>query len=212
MGLSLSHASTEYCKCGNCKVLPTREENVCCKEIKHCPHLLKGKICFMIFHSPMPHFSDMKCICDHPLVSSILNKEILRIQLLTLWDTTRSSADINNRCLPCFYFFSFNYTELVLRNLRFSSYRSIYFWIYGKKNPTKKFRLALPSCLVSLVREMYPEDTGVYTGFINKLPGILEAFLDMIIIWYHFSFQYRKRRGEPEFLHGLAYSGEFSCD
>ena len=125
----------------------------------------------LMFQSIMTQFSDLDCICDHPLVSSILNKEILRIQLLTLWDTTRCSADITNKYFP--HLITLILSQIVLRNLRFSSYRSIYFWIYGKKNPTKKFRLALPSCLVTLVREKYPEDTGVYTGFVKKLPGTL---------------------------------------
>ena len=119
-------------------------------------------------------FLDLGCLCDHPLVTSILNKEILRIQLLTLWDTTRASSDINNKYKSRVNRKLFN-NWTIHRNLRFSSYRSLYFWIYGKKNhPTKKFRLALPSCLVSLVRDKYPEEEGgVYTGFVNKLPGII---------------------------------------
>ena len=40
------------------------------------------------------------CITKHPLVSQILNKEILTIQILTLWDVTRTSSDLTNKYLP----------------------------------------------------------------------------------------------------------------
>ena len=113
--------------------------------------------------------SDLDCLCSHPLVTSILDKEILRIQLLTLWDSTRSSADISNKYAGVLVFNNLLATYLY-RNLRFSSYRSLYFWIHGKKNPSREFRSALPSCLVSLVKQSYPEADGVYTGFVRKLP------------------------------------------
>ena len=39
-------------------------------------------------------YSGLDCVCGHELVEAILNKEILRIQLLTLWDSTRSNTEI----------------------------------------------------------------------------------------------------------------------
>ena len=60
------------------------------------------------------------------------------------------------------------------RNFRFAAYRSLFFWLYKKKGKKAgEFRSALPSCLVSLVRQKYPEDDqNSYTGFIPRpLPG-----------------------------------------
>ena len=90
------------------------------------------------------------CITEHPLVPQILSKEMLTINILTLWDATRSSSEINNR------------------NLRFAAYRSLFFWLYKKKGKKgRQFRSALPACLVNLVRQTFPEeDQKAYTGFI----------------------------------------------
>ena len=38
--------STDYCRCGKCKTMPTVAENVCCQELKHCPHIMEGG-CFV---------------------------------------------------------------------------------------------------------------------------------------------------------------------
>ena len=85
-----------WCTCRKCKPMPTLDESVCCKEIKNNPQLLSG-INDMNRASKRSSLSDLECLCRHELVGSILNREILRIQLLTLWDSTRSSADISNR-------------------------------------------------------------------------------------------------------------------
>ena len=68
-------------------------------------------------------------------------------------------------------FLKFIYIWICFSNLRFAAYRSMFFWMFGKKRPKKKFRSALPNCLVSLIRQKFPSET--YTGFINKLPSII---------------------------------------
>ena len=55
---------------------------------------------------------------------------------------------------------------MILRNLRFSAYRSAFFWLHGRKSPSGLYRKALPSCLVSYIRRLYPDE--VYTGFQPK--------------------------------------------
>jgi hypothetical protein len=52
----------------------------------------------------------------------------------------------------------------VLRNLRYSAYRSTYLWLKKKKTKGKSFREALPSCVVNYIRNLYPDN--LYTGFI----------------------------------------------
>ena len=109
----------------------------------------------------------MECVCNHRLVSSILDRQILTIQLLTLWDVSRSSTDVGNKYAKKFKIF-FKILHFY-RNMRFAGYRSMYFWLYGKKSPSRKFRTALPACLVALIRKSYPSEE--YTGFITKLPS-----------------------------------------
>ena len=93
---------------------------------------------------------------------------------------------------------------LTCRNLRFSAYRSFYFWIYGKKNPSKQFRTALPSCLVNMVRNRYPADNNVYTGFIGKLPIPSIQLRQIQINLKLFSFSGQKRR-RPVWLKHTKY-------
>ena len=50
------------------------------------------------------------------------------------------------------------------RNLRYSAYRSIYLWLIKKRNKKKSFRKALPSCVVTYIRQLYPDTT--YRGFL----------------------------------------------
>ena len=45
----------------------------------------------------MSSFKDYDCICHHFLIPWILNEEILRVQLLTHWDSSRSAAEISNK-------------------------------------------------------------------------------------------------------------------
>ena len=47
--------STDYCRCGKCKTMPTVAENVCCQELKHCPHIMEGG-CFCKCSAKNPSF------------------------------------------------------------------------------------------------------------------------------------------------------------
>ena len=70
--------------------------------------------------------------------------------------------------------FQINISCYIDRNFRFAAYRSLFFWLYKKKGKKGgEFRFALPSCLVSFIRQKYPEvDQDSYTGFIPRpLPG-----------------------------------------
>ena len=83
-------------------------------------------------------------------MKSILDGEILKIQLLTLWDATRSSSDIENKYGA---HNKYTYTSEFSSNLRFAAYRSMYFWLYGKRKPSSKYRTALPAGLISIIKE-----------------------------------------------------------
>ena len=65
----------------------------------------------------------------------------------------------------------------IFRNLRFSAYRSCYFWIFGQRSPSGQFRTALPSCLVAAIRKKYPnpDPNDGYAGFKQKLPSMTKS-------------------------------------
>ena len=85
-----------------------------------------------------------------------------------IWKTGNNSSDV----------FEIKISYYSGRNFRFAAYRSFFFWLYKKKGKKGgEFRFALPSCLVSLVRQKYPEaGQDFYTGFIPRpLPGSVFA-------------------------------------
>ena len=70
--------TTDYCLCNNCKPMKTEEDSVCCQEIKVFQERFQGMIWVMKYLNVIYNLTDLCCICSHPLVKSILDKEILR--------------------------------------------------------------------------------------------------------------------------------------
>eukprot|EP00092_Neocalanus_flemingeri_P036929 GFUD01040202.1.p1 GENE.GFUD01040202.1~~GFUD01040202.1.p1 ORF type:complete len:211 (+),score=23.73 GFUD01040202.1:41-634(+) len=124
----------DFCECGLCKPMRTREESFCCKSRNFLQ-------------------ATDACIVQHPLVNDLLKKEVLEINLRTERSVKgeQDTRDFQNK------------------NYRFSAYRSLFFWL-NKKKRTQTFRKALPECLVSHVRSLYPDVS--YTGFLQALPII----------------------------------------
>ena len=92
-----------------------------------------------------------------------------------IWKTGNNNNNNNNNTNV----FEIDKSACIGRNFRFAAYRSLFFWLYKKKGKKGgEFRFALPSCLVSLVRQKYPEDDqNSYTGFIPRpLPGRIIDF------------------------------------
>eukprot|EP00092_Neocalanus_flemingeri_P031343 GFUD01034041.1.p1 GENE.GFUD01034041.1~~GFUD01034041.1.p1 ORF type:complete len:198 (+),score=29.67 GFUD01034041.1:42-635(+) len=125
----------DFCKCTKCTVMPTREENVCCKNKR--------------FSVSMP---DSSCVTEHEDFDKIVNKTVLTINLKTVWNT--GLVDTND-------------TDISNRNLRYSAYRSLCIWLRNGKRK-KSYRSSLPSCVVTSVRQLYPDAT--YTGYRLRSP------------------------------------------
>ena len=51
----------------------------------------------------------------------------------------------------------------ICRTYRYAAYRQFTMWIYGHLG--RHIRQVVPSCVVSFIRQFYPEPSGVYTGF-----------------------------------------------
>ena len=55
--------------------------------------------------------------------------------------------------------------------------------MFDRKSPPSKFRYALPSCLVNLIIEKYPDPNNEYAGYKGKLPSkiYLHGFNDCMV-------------------------------
>lgn len=49
------------------------------------------------------------------------------------------------------------------RSYRYAAYRQFTWWSHGWLG--KRVRRVIPSCSVNHIRQIYPEETGLYTGF-----------------------------------------------
>lgn len=104
---------------------------------------------------------------QNPDVESLIKPEVLKVQQLVIWDLSGASSDMTNKLVLANIWLA-NFIILFSRNFRFGCYRNLYFWIYGKRTAKKGFRQELPSCLVSLVRERFPDPDHCYTGFLSS--------------------------------------------
>lgn len=51
------------------------------------------------------------------------------------------------------------------RRYRLLAYRNFTSWVHGRLG--SGIRKIIPSCIVSAIRRKFPEETGIYTGFIE---------------------------------------------
>merc|ERR1712098_225079 len=89
------------------------------------------------------------CVLDHEDFKILTHKVALEANLKSVWNAginDTANQDISNV------------------NLRYAAYRSLFGWLCKGKQ-RKSLRSSLPSCVVSKVREMYPDPDAIYTGF-----------------------------------------------
>lgn len=58
------------------------------------------------------------------------------------------------------------YCHAVDRAYRLCGYRLFTSWIYGRLGAHR--RRAIPACVVAKIRESFPDDNAVYTGFMES--------------------------------------------
>lgn len=130
-----------WCTCGGCQVMPTPEENLCCREQSLVKVLIDN--CY-----------DISCITEHPKFErTILDQHSLNILRYTL---SMREKNVTERK---------KYDNDCNRLWRHLAYRQFCLWINSWNSMRKYQRLVLPSCVVNTIRDLYPEDNGLYVGF-----------------------------------------------
>eukprot|EP00092_Neocalanus_flemingeri_P088699 GFUD01112109.1.p1 GENE.GFUD01112109.1~~GFUD01112109.1.p1 ORF type:complete len:106 (-),score=29.66 GFUD01112109.1:18-335(-) len=96
------------------------------------------------------------CFADDEFINMLLHPVMLEVSLRNIWCSDKDSLPVSS-------------STLCNRNLRYSAYRSIFFFLFRRNERKKNYRTALPSCLVDEVRRRYPEDSvNKYVGFAKK--------------------------------------------
>ena len=131
----------EWCTCEKCKVMGTERESVCCNESLTLQR----------------HRGTLKCVTDGDMFNSmVLSEEGLRYSRY-LYSLTIDDAEKRERYLKA---------ELTPKKWRFLAYKS-FINLISSQDFNMKVRYILPSCVVSAVREKFPNTNGsTYRGFI----------------------------------------------
>ncbi|XP_063959126.1 P2X purinoceptor 7-like [Lytechinus pictus] len=121
--------SNWWCSCGNCPVMQTDEESLCCRELTRCREIQTNG-----------------CIVDSKEFKDVcLNKSLMNTFLTFRSKDHKILGNTENQ------------------SYRFAAYRLWSDYVHGSMG--KGVRRPLPACVVTRVRQEFPEETGVYVGF-----------------------------------------------
>ena len=139
-GNRMQHLVSEWCTCGLCERMPT-EESICCNES----------------YTIHKHRGDYQCITSVGLFKElVLNKEGLLY-----------SRFLHSRCMDEEKRSKYLQTELDNRKLRYLAYKS-FINMLSCNELGRQIRYVLPACVVSAVRNVFPNTDGQpYTGYVS---------------------------------------------
>lgn len=130
----------DYCSCGRCGDMPTKEENYCCHESEFLEEL-RG---------------DYGCVIENPrFLQVVLSRESLEFNRYLFG---QAISDVNQRK-------SYYQQKLGNSQFRHLGYKSFVSLVMSGQPLGRWRRVALPSCAVSKIRETFPDLNGRYTGF-----------------------------------------------
>lgn len=128
------------CRCGNCPAeMPTAAENKCCMTENFTTTFLKD-------------FENGKCIINCEQINHIFNSTHLEI----CWLAQRQYQGFRGPAL--------NFSNMDNRNYRHHGYRSYIMLMHGKLGQYQ--RRVVPACLVTHLRNTYPDTYNQYKGFV----------------------------------------------
>ena len=126
----------QWCKCDNCSLMASEIENYCCNDSGAVVEILDS--------------DQANCIVECQKFKDFTeNRNVLEL-LAYAGSNQKLARDKDNNVKD--------------EGLRYACYRSYLHMIkiYGTG---KAQRVVLPSCVVTKVRELYPDPSGLYTGF-----------------------------------------------
>ncbi|KAL7388664.1 hypothetical protein ABVT39_018700 [Epinephelus coioides] len=138
-----------WCQCGNCISMTTERESMCYQELQFLSAAVQVKHTEMMLTS-LIIVEDIPCITAHDNFGTVcLNRDVLWAALVSLHD--RESAGLPNR------------NRVTNRSCRCAAYHQFTWWMHGWLG--KRICRVIPSCAVAKIRNVYPEPSGIYTGF-----------------------------------------------
>ena len=133
----LGKLNTDWCTCGNCKIMNTDLGSYCCRE----SDLVNNTIIE----------AESMCVTEAVIFKTVIgNKDVLELSAYgasSKW-TLKKNAD----------------GSLKMESLRYQAYRS-FLNICALRGLGKSRRCAMPACVVLKIRELYPADSGLYKEF-----------------------------------------------
>jgi hypothetical protein len=135
---SLPNSVDDWCSCGTCKDMPTSIERYCCRDITLVhENLLNVNV------------NGQRCVCETDVFrGAIENHEVLEM-----------CAFANNKKVP-----TDKECRIEPAGLRYTAYRC-FLNICRIRYVGKGHRYALPACVVTRIRELYPSKDGIYVDF-----------------------------------------------
>ncbi|XP_043918790.1 P2X purinoceptor 7-like [Protopterus annectens] len=133
--------SMTWCTCEKCVLMNTPQECYCCVS----SHRARAKIAQLeLAVQPV-------CITDHTdFEMACLTPLVLELILRSMHYVTRRSRSI----------------QWTNRLYRVVAYRAYVLWIFENRRLGRGNRVVIPACVVSRIRQKFPEDDNEYVGFL----------------------------------------------
>lgn len=128
----------DWCRCTNCIVMPTVRECVCCRESDVISEVRSENACIIL------HDSFEGVILNLDSLNMLRHTLILQCKMI---EDKKKYSNVSNR---------------LWRHL---AYRNFICWINSWIAIGRHNRVVIPACVVREVRERFPEENGIYTGF-----------------------------------------------
>lgn len=147
--------NTEWCKCGNCVVMSTAKECICCLDNVNILQLLEQ--CSL----------QDQCVLEHGSFEAVvLNTCSLNTKR---HDLIKMGLDVNEKK---------KLSNLSNRLWRHLAYRKFVDWINSWTTLGRFNRIVIPSCVVNRVRQEFPDPAGNYVGFQSVTPSSMANLPD----------------------------------
>ena len=145
------NGKTDWCDCGECVIMPTDEESVCCVE-SDIINNIRGSV---------------ECITQHISFDNI----VLSIDALN----TLRHFIVSKQAAP--QHILLDLSESTNRTWRYLAYTQFIHWVNSWASLGKNKRKVIPSCVVHAIRTKYPQQEGEYVGF-KAAAGCQAEFMD----------------------------------